>query len=86
MLATLVASQNWKKKKGKKFQWTMATQGLHTKNSFENIVIHTTRCLKQNVFGGAKFHQNEEKLRRYILSQDSQFLRKYHQIFKKKNN
>jgi hypothetical protein len=36
------------------------------------------------LFWGAKFHQNEEKrIRGYILSQDSQFLRKYCQILKK---
>jgi len=48
-------------KKRKKFQWTMATQGLHSINSFENIVIHTTRCLKQNFFGVQNFTKMRKK-------------------------
>ncbi len=63
----------------------MATQGLHSKNSFENIVIHTTRYLKQNWFGVQNFTKMRKKIRGYILSQDSQFLRKYTQILKKNN-
>jgi hypothetical protein len=57
MLATLVASQNWKEKE----KWTMATQELHSKNSFENIVIHTTRCLKQNFFRVQNFIKMRKK-------------------------
>jgi L-asparaginase/Glu-tRNA(Gln) amidotransferase subunit D len=70
-------------KKKRKVPWTMATQGMHSKNSFENIIIHATRCRKQNFFGVQNFTKMRKKKSGYILSQDSQFLRKYSQILKK---